>query len=143
MRPASGGRPTYILLALGVIATCCVGACDESRTADETTPGWTSSTRTEPEIPDAERYGGTLVVAGRGDPVSMNSLVSTDFESAQHQIHVLFVTLVSNDENYEPQPYLARSWEFDSDTSEVVFHLRGDLEWHDGAPVTSRSRSND
>jgi peptide/nickel transport system substrate-binding protein len=68
----------------------------------------------------------------------MNSLVSTDFESEQHQVFALFVTLVSNDENYEPLPYLARSWEFDSDTSEVVFHLRHDLQWHDGTPVTAR-----
>ncbi len=121
-----------------VLVTLLLGACGEAPPRDQGAPGWTSSTRAEPEVPDAERYGGTLVVAGRGDPVSMNSLVSTDFESDQHQVHVLFVTLVSNDENYEPQPYFARSWEFDSDTSEVVFHLRHDLEWHDGTPVTSR-----
>ncbi|MCK5448466.1 MAG: hypothetical protein KAJ43_09995, partial [Gemmatimonadetes bacterium] len=121
-----------------VLVTLLLGACGESPPRDQGAPGWTSSTRAEPKVPDAERYGGTLVVAGRGDPVSMNSLVSTDFESDQHQVHVLFVTLVSNDENYEPQPYFARSWEFDSDTSEVIFHLRHDLEWHDGTPVTSR-----
>jgi peptide/nickel transport system substrate-binding protein len=115
-----------------------LGACGESPPREQGTPGWTSSTRTEPEVAEAQRYGGTIVVAGRGDPVSMNSLVSTDFESEQHQVHVLFVTLVSNDEDYEPQPYFARSWEFDSDTSEVVFHLRHDLQWHDGTPVTSR-----
>jgi peptide/nickel transport system substrate-binding protein len=115
-----------------------LGACGESPPREQGTPGWTSSTRTEPEVAETQRYGGTIVVAGRGDPVSMNSLVSTDFESEQHQVHVLFVTLVSNDEDYEPQPYFARSWEFDSDTSEVVFHLRHDLQWHDGTPVTSR-----
>jgi peptide/nickel transport system substrate-binding protein len=114
------------------------GACGESPPREQATPAWTSSTRAEPEVAEARRYGGTVVVAGRGDPVSMNSLVSTDFESEQHQVHVLFVTLVSNDENYEPRPYFARSWEFDSDTSEVVFHLRHDLQWHDGTPVTSR-----
>jgi peptide/nickel transport system substrate-binding protein len=133
MRPVSARRVTgFMLLAL------LVGACGESPPREQGTPGWTSSTRAEPEVAEARRYGGTVVVAGRGDPVSMNSLVSTDFESEQHQVHVLFVTLVSNDEDYEPQPYFARSWEFDSDTSEVVFHLRHDLQWHDGTPVTSR-----
>jgi peptide/nickel transport system substrate-binding protein len=121
-----------------LLAVCGLAACGESRPANEATPGWISSIRTEPDIPEAQRYGGTVVVAGRGDPVSMNSLVSTDFESEQHQIYVLFVTLVANDEDYEPLPYFASSWEFDSDTSEVVFHLRHDLEWHDGTPVTSR-----
>jgi peptide/nickel transport system substrate-binding protein len=104
----------------------------------ESQPGWTPTTRVEPDVPEAQRYGGTLVVAGRNDPVSMNSFVATDYESAQLQTYVLFVTLVSNDAEYEPQPYLARSWEFDADTSEVVFHLRHDLEWQDGAPVSAR-----
>jgi peptide/nickel transport system substrate-binding protein len=121
-----------------MLVTLLLGACGESPPRDREAPGWTSSTRTEPEVAEAQRYGGTVVVAGRSDPVSMNSLVSTDFESEQHQVHVLFVTLVSNDANYEPQPYFARSWEFDSDTSEVVFHLRHDLQWHDGTPVSSR-----
>ena len=133
MRPVSARRVTgFMLIAL------LLGACGESPPREQATPAWTSSTRAEPEVAEAQRYGGTVVVAGRGDPVSMNSLVSTDFESEQHQVHVLFVTLVSNDQNYEPQPYFARSWEFDSDTSEVVFHLRHDLQWHDGTPVTSR-----
>ncbi len=132
------GRQTGPFLSTCALLAVALSACGESRPADEGTPGWVSATRSEPEVPEAQRYGGTLVVAGRGDPVSMNSLVSTDFESAQHQIHVLFVTLVGNDARYEPQPYFARSWEFDSDTSEVIFHLRHDLEWHDGTPVTSR-----
>jgi peptide/nickel transport system substrate-binding protein len=133
MRPLGVGR-----IAGMALVTVIMGACGDSAPRDQGTPGWTSSSRVDPAVPEAQRYGGTVVVAGRGDPVSMNSLVSTDFESEQHQVHALFVTLVSNDEDYEPQPYFARSWEFDSDTSEVVFHLRHDLEWHDGTPVTSR-----
>ena len=133
MRPVSARRVTGFMLVMFL-----VGACGEAPPRDQGAPGWTSTTRTEPEVPETQRYGGTVVVAGRGDPVSMNSLVSTDFESEQHQVHVLFVTLVSNDADYEPQPYFARSWEFDSDTSEVIFHLRHDLQWQDGTPVTSR-----
>ncbi len=121
-----------------VVTLIALAGCGERPSTGEASTGWTSAERADPDVPEAERYGGTLVVAGRGDPVSMNSLVSTDFESGQFQTYVLFVTLVKNDEDYEPQPYLARSWEFDSDTSEVVFHLRHDLEWHDGTPVTSR-----
>ena len=133
MRP--GG--SQFLLALVVTLVTLTG-CGEPPSTGEASAGWTSAERAKPDVPEAERYGGTLVVAGRGDPVSMNSLVSTDFESGQFQTYVLFVTLVKSDMDYKPQPYFARSWEFDSDTSEVVFHLRHDLEWHDGTPVTSR-----
>lgn len=140
MSPNTGRETGRLLATPTLLAALAIGlsACGESGPADETTSGWISSARSIPEVAEADRYGGTLVVAGRGDPVSMNSLVSTDFESAQHQVHVLFVTLVRSDENYEPQPYFARTWEFDTDTSEVVFHLHHDLEWHDGTPVTAR-----
>jgi peptide/nickel transport system substrate-binding protein len=132
MKRVNAGLATgFLLVVLGV------AGCGESPRGGGSR-GWTSSNRADPDIPEAQRYGGTLVVAGKGDPASMISLVSTDYESEQHQIYVLFVTLVSNDASYEPQPYFARSWEFDSDTSEVVFHLRHDLEWHDGTPVTAR-----
>lgn len=124
-------------LAACALVGACLAACGEPRSS-ERPPGWTSAERTEPDVPESQRYGGTIVVAGRGDPLSMNSLASTDFESGQHQIYVLFVTLVSNDASYEPQPYFASSWEFDADTSQVIFHLRHDLQWHDGAPVTAR-----
>jgi peptide/nickel transport system substrate-binding protein len=132
MRRSTGWWTVGLSVVLGT------AACGEPGQREDAPPGWTATMRAEPDVAEADRYGGTIVVAGRGDAVSMNSLVSTGFESEQHQIFALFVTLVSNDADYEPQPYLARSWEFDSDTSEVVFHLRHDLEWHDGTPVTAR-----
>lgn len=91
-----------------------------------------------PSVPEAERYGGTVVVAGRNDITSMMSFVTSDTESLQHQIHLLFVTLVRNGEDLEPEPYLARSWRFDEDSMSVTIELRDDLFWHDGEPVTAR-----
>jgi peptide/nickel transport system substrate-binding protein len=126
----TGVRAATVLLAM--LATAC-----GDRPRDASGDSADSRARTVPDVPEADRYGGTLVVAGRGDAESMNSLASTSFESGQLQTYVLFVTLVRSDPAFEPQPYLARGWEFDSDTSEVIFHLRSDLEWHDGEPVTS------
>lgn len=121
-----------------VMAAVAFAACGEAPPERDAEVAWTSTEHVEPDVPETDRYGGTLVVAGRNEPVSMNSLVATDYESVQLQIYALFATLVSAGADYEPRPYLARSWEFDADTSEVVFHLRHDLEWHDGAPVTAR-----
>ena len=91
-----------------------------------------------PDVPEAERYGGTVVVAGRNDIASMNTFTSLDIESLQHQAHLLFVTLLKADEREEPLPYLARSWSFDDDSTSVTFELERGLAWHDGEPVTAQ-----
>jgi peptide/nickel transport system substrate-binding protein len=65
-------------------------------------------------------------------PGGMNSAVSTDYNSTQYQQFVAQMTLVRFDERLLPAPYLARSWEVNADTTELTFHLRGDVRWHDG-----------
>ncbi|MFW6090178.1 MAG: ABC transporter substrate-binding protein, partial [Gemmatimonadota bacterium] len=97
-----------------------------------------SAPAARPEVPEAERYGGTVVVAERNDIASMNAFTSLDFWSLQHQVHVLFVTLLKADEREQPLPYLARAWSFDDDSLSVTFELARGLTWHDGEPVTAR-----
>lgn len=89
-------------------------------------------------VPERDRYGGTIVVAGRNDILTLNPLVATDLESLQHQAHALFVTLVRMGPEFEPLPYLAREWTVDPEGDRITFHLRDDVTWHDGAPVTAR-----
>ena len=62
----------------------------------------------------------------------MNSLISTDYTANQHQNFVNLMTLVQYDENLSPMPYLAESWEVSDDGTELTFHIRGDVYWHDG-----------
>ncbi len=83
-----------------------------------------------------ERYGGTGVIGVVADlPGGMNSATSTDYNGTQYQQFVVQTTLVRFDANLLPAPYLARSWEIDADTTELTFHLRGDVYWHDGERV--------
>ncbi len=91
----------------------------------------------EPEVPEADRYGGTIVVAGAGDIETFNPAAATDELSYQIQRHVLLMTLLSADANLEPVPRLAESWEINGDSTGVVFHLRRDVRWHDGLPTTA------
>lgn len=141
MRERFVGRPRYrtlrrsiVLLVAPVVLTMACRADAEREGGREA--AWVSAAP-EDRVAVEDRYGGTLVVAGRNDALSMNALVSNDYESLQHQIHVLFLTLVRADAEYRPQAGLARAWEFNGDTTEVVFHLRGDVRWHDGTPVTA------
>ena len=55
-------------------------------------------------VPEAERYGGTAVVAGFGDLQSMNSLTASDYNSNMIQREMLFMPLIKYDENINPVP---------------------------------------
>jgi peptide/nickel transport system substrate-binding protein len=37
----------------------------------------------------------------------------------------------------DPKPWLAKSWEISSDGKSYTFHLRNDVKWHDGTPLTA------
>ena len=88
--------------------------------------------------PEGPRFGGTAIVGTIGEmPSGMNALVSTDYTASQHQTFVHLMTLVRLDENFEPAPYLAESWEFDEAAETLTFRLRDDVYWHDGTPTTA------
>ena len=89
--------------------------------------------RFEGQIPPDARYGGTAVVGAIGELTDgMNGHVSALYESTQHQNFVNLMTLIQYDEELNPVPYLAESWEMSEDDTEITFHIRDDVYWHDG-----------
>jgi peptide/nickel transport system substrate-binding protein len=79
--------------------------------------------------------GGTAVLGVLGDFQAFNPVTNTHLTSDDVGKYMLFTPLIQYDEDLNPQPYLAESWEL-SDSS-VVFRLRNDVTWHDGQPVTA------
>ena len=51
--------------------------------------------------------------------------------------NVLYESLVFIDDDYLPRGYLAESWETNNDGSVWTFHLRDDIRFSDGSPVTA------
>ena len=89
--------------------------------------------RADNPTPDDPRYGGTVVVGSIGElSDGMNAAVSSDYSATQHQQFVNLMTLLDYDDNLEPRPYLAESWEVAEDNTSVTFHIRRDVRWHDG-----------
>lgn len=87
-------------------------------------------------VPDDDRYGGTVVVGAIGEmPDGMNAAVSTDHVTRQHQEYVNLMPLVQYSADLELRPYLAESWEVSPDGTELTFHIRPDVRWHDGEPT--------
>ena len=50
---------------------------------------------------------------------------------------LIYDPLIRYDENLDPVPCLAESWELDDDELTWTFHLVKNAKWHDGEPVTS------
>jgi peptide/nickel transport system substrate-binding protein len=118
------------LFALALLAACGGGDAPEKGGAPKRAGG-------EPDVPEAQRYGGTLVMGAIGRIPDMNPLTSSDNTANQVQQYVLFMPLITYDDKFEPVPWLARSWEVNADTSALTFHLRNDVFWHDGKKTTA------
>ena len=79
--------------------------------------------------------GGMAVVAVTSDFQAFNPVVNTHATTDDVIRFMLFTPLIQYDEKLNPVPWLAQRWEM-TDTA-VTFHLRNDVKWHDGQPVTA------
>ncbi len=93
--------------------------------------------------PDKPEYGGTLIRALSGEPVSLQPLYGySDGASCEVIIH-LFPPLVQKLEDPENpgkaklMPVLAEKWEFSESGKELTFKLREGVLWEDGVEVTT------
>ena len=134
---ACGGDETGSSAAAASVVAGAAGATGEfCATARARVDEFMATYRAEHPAPSDERYGGTLVIGTIGDMGDgMNALVSSDYTSSQHQSFVNLMTLIDYDERFQARPYLAESWEVSEDNTELTFHLRRDVLWHDGEPT--------
>lgn len=86
--------------------------------------------------PSPERAGGTIIVGARTDFGGMNPITNTGLTTDHLMKYGLYTPLIQYDEDLNPTPHLAESWEMHGDTA-VTFTLRDDVRWHDGQPVTA------
>ena len=77
----------------------------------------------------------TAVMIIESSPTNLDPRVGTDAQSERID-KLLFDALVRRDEHFNLQPWLAESWEV-PDPLTYVFHLRHDVKFHDGRPMTS------
>ncbi|MFC2060708.1 peptide ABC transporter substrate-binding protein, partial [Chloroflexota bacterium] len=70
------------------------------------------------------------------DPLTLDPAVSGEVTSHQY-ITQLFGGLVCLDDNLEPAPDIAQSWQVSGDGKTYTFYLRRDVRFHDGRQVTA------
>ncbi|MEU3604653.1 ABC transporter substrate-binding protein [Streptomyces sp. NPDC035033] len=116
LRAAGGGA---LLLGLGL--TGCRSAVSES---------------TEPAggAGAPPKRGGTLTVAVNTD-FTPSLLFAQSGQSLQQRL--IYNTLTRYDDDLEPQPELATSWEYAQDGRSITLRLRAGVVFHDGRPFTA------
>lgn len=77
----------------------------------------------------------TVVFLIESSPTNLDPRIGTDAQS-EHIDELLFDGLVARDKNFHFTPALAESWD-QSDALSIVFHLRRDVRFHDGRPLTA------
>lgn len=82
------------------------------------------------------KSGGTLTMALQQTPRHLNPAVQSGTATGQPGTQ-LFASLLRYDEGWEPQPYLAQSWDISDDGLTVTIKLVEGATFHDGAPITS------
>ena len=80
--------------------------------------------------------GGTLVDAMSGEPSGLIAMMAGE-SSASAIASNIFNSLLKYDKNLELTGELAQSWEVSSDQKTITFHLKPNLKWADGKPLTS------
>jgi len=81
--------------------------------------------------PDAN----TAVMLIESSPLNLDPRIGTDAQSERIG-ELMFEGLVRRDESFELKPRLAESWEV-PDPLTYIFHLRHDVHFHSGRPMTS------
>ena len=123
-------RNSWLLLVAALLAVLALGVAgcggDDDEGAEE--PGQTGEAE-----PAAEQV---ITIAWGAEPPSLDPGLATDTTSS-NVIGNIMDPLVVLDENLDPQPNLAESWEVSEDGMTVTYHLRQDGMWTNGDPVTA------
>lgn len=81
--------------------------------------------------------GGELIISvGTGAPRTMNSATASGYTHGMLSTQI-FASPLRYDENWNPLPYLAKSWKVSENGLSVTLHLIEGATFHDGRPITS------
>ena len=85
---------------------------------------------------DTPKAGGTLVTVITATPRVLNPAVQSGVVTGLVGSQ-LFAAPLRYDDGWNPQPYLAKSWEVSDDGLKVTLNLEEDATFHDGEPIKS------
>jgi len=86
--------------------------------------------------------GGTVVTGWTSEPGGVNEYVIPSSQPTSEVLFRIFLHLVEEQSDFDQHPptfapQLARSYDWSADHKVLTFHLRDDVVWSDGVPVTA------
>jgi len=84
----------------------------------------------------AQQQGGTMIIGTSATPNTLNPAFQSGTATGTPGTQI-FATPLRFDENWNPQPYLAESWDVAEDGLTVTLNLVDNAVFHDGADITS------
>lgn len=110
----------------GLLIIMALSACDQKPSTDHI--DYNSTAPIE--------KGGTMIDALSGEPSGLIAMIAGE-SSASAIASNIFNSLLKYDKNLELTGELAQSWNISSDQRTITFHLKPNLKWADGEPLTS------
>ncbi len=87
-------------------------------------------------VTQAQDTGNVLVVARTVDATGLDPHTQTAFASLR-LLELIYEPLVNLDANLDIIPALAETWEFNDDATQLTFHLRQGVTFHNGSDLTA------
>ena len=112
----------FFLILFGLLESACSPSTTEN------------SPRLNESFPPSK--GGTMISAMSADPSGLIYMVAGESASASITSNI-FNTLLKYNQQLDLAGELAESWQVSSDQKTITFHLKPNLKWADGHPLTS------
>jgi len=87
--------------------------------------------------PTPEPTGEKELRIGNAEPTMGLDPTTAGTSASLRTLEMIHDSLWEWDENFEPKPWMAESWDISDDHTEYTFHLRPDLKFSDGSPITA------
>jgi len=91
----------------------------------------------DPGKSEAVDFGDTLTVVMNSTGSNFDPL--TSYDSDWQVCYQIYDTLFRIDDDGNPAPHVAESWEESTDGTKLTIHLRKDIKFHDGTPLNAEA----
>jgi peptide/nickel transport system substrate-binding protein len=83
------------------------------------------------------QFGGEYIEGIVGQPLHINPVISSSNGTDEDLVQLIFSSLLKYDSEGNLKNDLTESYEISEDKTLFTFHLRKDVLWHDGTPLTA------